>query len=106
MEGDEEGEVFARISRLTPFQIKVLQAAEKIPAGETRTYRQVAAEAGHPRAFRAVGTALGKNPVPGFIPCHRVVRSDGSAGGYSGKGGKKGKMRLLLSEGAKIGREK
>ena len=64
------------------FQRKVLEAARLIPFGEARPYAWIAARIGHPRAVRAVGTALGRNPVPLIVPCHRVWRSDGGLGGY------------------------
>ncbi len=68
----------------TPFQRKVWNALLKIPYGETRTYSQIAKSVGRPSAQRAVGNAVGKNPLPVLIPCHRVVRSDGTLGGFSG----------------------
>jgi methylated-DNA-[protein]-cysteine S-methyltransferase len=68
----------------TPFQRKVWTALLKIPYGETRTYSQIAKMVGRPSAQRAVGNAVGKNPLPVLIPCHRVVRSDGTLGGFSG----------------------
>ncbi|MDE1823017.1 MAG: MGMT family protein [Candidatus Micrarchaeota archaeon] len=86
---------------LTAFQIRVLDATTQIPKGETRTYKQIAAMVGRPRAYRAVGTALRLNPFPVTIPCHRVVRSDG-LGNYSGDGGRRRKMELLKMEGADI----
>jgi len=64
------------------FQRRVLEAARLIPFGEARPYAWIAARIGHPRAVRAVGTALGRNPVPLLLPCHRVWRSDGGLGGY------------------------
>jgi len=64
------------------FQRRVLEAARLIPFGEARPYAWIAAGIGHPRAVRAVGTALGRNPVPLILPCHRVWRSDGGLGGY------------------------
>src|SRR5262249_29314379 len=73
----------------------------EIPRGEVRTYAWVAREIGHPAAVRAVGTALAKNPVPFVIPCHRVVRSDGDLGNYSG-GGVDTKERILLYEGVDV----
>lgn len=82
----------------TAFQHDVWQALLKIPYGETRTYAQVAKMAGHPKAVRAVANAIGKNPLPPIIPCHRVIRSDGNIGGYSAKGGIKEKIRLLKKE--------
>jgi methylated-DNA-[protein]-cysteine S-methyltransferase len=71
------------LSGATPFQRQVWRAARLIPYGQTRSYRWVASQIGQPGAARAVGQALGKNPLPVVIPCHRVVASDGSLGGYS-----------------------
>ncbi|HCM36593.1 MAG TPA: 6-O-methylguanine DNA methyltransferase [Candidatus Wildermuthbacteria bacterium] len=84
--------------RITSFEQKVYEAVKSIPRGETRTYKQIAQAIGRPNAFRAVGTALGKNPDLKKIPCHRVVRSDGKVGGY--RFGEKRKRKLLLGEGA------
>jgi O-6-methylguanine DNA methyltransferase len=70
------------LTTVPDFQRSVLQAAGHIPFGEARAYAWVAARVGHPRAVRAVGTALGRNPVPLILPCHRVWRSDGGLGGY------------------------
>ncbi len=64
------------------FQHQVLDAAVRIPFGQARSYSWVAGAIGHPKAVRAVGTALGRNPVPFIVPCHRVLRSDGTLGGY------------------------
>ena len=89
------------LSRLTPFQQRVLQATAGIPSGEVRTYGQIAAAAGAPRAARAAGSALAHNPLPLLIPCHRVVRSDGAVGAYSG-GGPAVKRRLLRAEGVPL----
>ena len=86
----------------TKFQIKVWNYLKKIPKGQTRTYLDVAKAIGKPKAHRAVANAVGKNPYPPKIPCHRVIRSDGSLGGYSGKGGIKTKLKLLKSEKVKI----
>jgi methylated-DNA-[protein]-cysteine S-methyltransferase len=82
----------------TDFQIKVWKELQKIPKGETRTYKEVAESIGMPNAARAVANACGKNPFPITIPCHRVVRSDGSLGGYSGIGGVAKKRKLLDEE--------
>lgn len=82
----------------TDFQHDVWKALIKIPYGKTRTYAQVAQMSGHPNAVRAVANAIGKNPLPPIIPCHRVVRNDGSIGGYSAPGGIKEKIRLLNKE--------
>ena len=83
----------------TSFQLKVWGYLRKIPRGSTRSYSQVAKGIGKPLAARAVANAIGKNPYAPIIPCHRVVRSDGSLGGYSGKGGIKTKKKLLKKEG-------
>lgn len=71
-------------SLLTPFQHAVLGATSQIPMGEVRTYGQVAAAAGKPKGAQAAGQALGANPIPIVIPCHRVVAADGSLTGYAG----------------------
>lgn len=70
------------LGRLAPFQREVLEAAQGIPFGEVRPYRWVAEAIGRPRAVRAVGQALGANPVPLIVPCHRVVPAGGGSGGY------------------------
>jgi len=71
------------ISVAGPFQRSVLETALAIPFGEVRTYRWIAEKIGATRAVRAVGTALGRNPVPVIVPCHRVLRTDGGLGGYA-----------------------
>ena len=83
----------------TTFQLKVWRYLKKIPRGSVKTYTQVAKSIGKPLAVRAVANAIGKNPYAPIIPCHRVIRSDGSLGGYSGKGGIKTKKLLLKKEG-------
>jgi len=88
------------LSSVTPFQLSVLQAARTIPTGTVWTYGQLARAIGKPRASQAVGQALGHNPVPIVIPCHRVIAGDGSLGGYSGGGGLTSKRLLLNLEGA------
>ena len=82
----------------TEFETAVLMKALEIPRGEVRPYGWIAAEIGRPRAVRAVGTALAHNPVPLVVPCHRVVRSDGSIGQYS-LGGPAAKRTILAAEG-------
>ena len=82
----------------TNFQLKVWNYLKKIPKGKVKSYLEVAKAIKKPKAFRAVANAVGKNPYPPKIPCHRVIRSDGSLGGYSGKGGVLQKRRLLRSE--------
>jgi methylated-DNA-[protein]-cysteine S-methyltransferase len=79
----------------------VLLKAREIPRGEVRTYGWVAAQIGRPLAVRAVGTALRKNPVPVFIPCHRVVRSNGQLGQYA-LGGTEQKAAILSAEGVDV----
>ena len=83
----------------TKFQLKVWNYLKKIPRGKVKTYSEVAKSIGKPLAVRAVANAIGKNPLAPQIPCHRVIRSDGSLGGYSGKGGIKTKILLLKKEG-------
>jgi len=82
----------------TGFRRSVLAHLPQIGYGHTESYAQVASAAGHPRAVRAVGSACATNPVPVIVPCHRVVRSDGSLGGYAG--GASAKQSLLALEGA------
>jgi methylated-DNA-[protein]-cysteine S-methyltransferase len=68
---------------MTEFERKVLKATLKIPLGEVRTYKQIAASLGHPRAYRAVANALRKNPYPLLVPCHRVIGEGGNMRGYA-----------------------
>jgi len=86
----------------TNFQIQVWSEISKIPYGKTKTYKEIAISIGKPNSARAVANACGKNPYPIDIPCHRVIRSDGNIGGYSGEGGVKKKMQLLKSENFKF----
>jgi methylated-DNA-[protein]-cysteine S-methyltransferase len=86
---------------MRPFQRRVLRAALRIPYGTTATYGEIAAAIGNPRAARAVGRALGANPIPLVIPCHRVIASGGALGGYSATGGVRVKRKLLDLEGGK-----
>ena len=83
----------------TKFQLKVWGFLKKIPRGRVKTYSQVAKAIGKPLAVRAIANAIGKNPYAPKIPCHRVIRKNGSLGGYSGKGGIKTKRLLLKKEG-------
>jgi len=85
--------------RGTKFQRKVWKYLKTIKLGTVKTYKQVAIGINRPKSARAVANAVGKNPFAPKIPCHRVIRSDGSLGGYSGKGGVKTKKRLLKREG-------
>jgi methylated-DNA-[protein]-cysteine S-methyltransferase len=81
----------------TEFEVAVWTKALEIPRGEVRPYGWIAAEIGRPKAVRAVGTALGHNPVPLIVPCHRVVRTDGTIGQYS-LGGPRNKRTILAAE--------
>ena len=83
---------------VSPFQRRVLAAARRIPAGRVVSYGDLARRIGQPRASRAVGQALGRNPIPIVIPCHRIVAGDGALGGYVGGAGVK--RKLLALEGA------
>ena len=89
------------LDNYTNFQKKILQTVKKIPYGGIRSYKEVAETAGYPLACRAVGNIMRNNPLPLIIPCHRVIKSDGSLGGFSGKEGiaLKKKMIDLESEG-------
>jgi O-6-methylguanine DNA methyltransferase len=82
----------------TVFQQKVWDQIDKIPHGETRTYKDIAIAIGKPKASRAVANACGKNPTPIIRPCHRVVCTNGNLGGYSAPGGAIEKKRLIDSE--------
>jgi len=82
----------------TKFQIKVWNHIKTIPKGKVKTYKQVAIAINRPKSARAVANACAKNPYAPKIPCHRVIRTDGNLGGYSGKGGIKTKIKLLKAE--------
>lgn len=84
----------------TPFQLKVWQALLTIPPGQTRSYQQIAQQINQPKAVRAVGTAIGKNPISWVVPCHRVVRSNGDIGQYYW--GPALKQQLLQDEAASV----
>ncbi len=81
---------------MTLFEKKVYKAVSRIPRGKVRSYKQIAEDIGSPRAYRAVGNALNKNPYIGQVPCHRVVRSTGAIGGF--QKGAQLKLRLLKKE--------
>lgn len=89
--------------QLTAFQWKVLSVTASIPLGETRSYQWVAEKIGSPKAARAVGQALRRNPYLGTIPCHRVIHADGSLGGYAGGSGER--KAVLLKKERKIAAE-
>ena len=88
--------------RATAFQKRVWQAAQTITYGQVRTYGWLAGRIGKPGAMRAVGAALGRNPFPIIIPCHRVIRADGGLGGFSAAEGIALKKKLLELEGAPL----
>ena len=86
----------------TPFEQKVWAALRTIPRGEVRTYTDIAIQIGHPSSARAVANACGKNPYAPEVPCHRVIRSDGSIRGYSAEGDSEKKRAMLRDEGVHI----
>lgn len=90
------------LEELPPFHQRVYKAARKIPAGKTLSYGELAKRVGSPAAARAVGQAMGKNPIPLLIPCHRVLTSTGKGGGFSAYGGLETKARILALEGVAI----
>jgi O-6-methylguanine DNA methyltransferase len=96
--GDRQATIPLDLRGRTEFEVAVWEKALEIPFGEVRPYGWIAAEIGRPKAVRAVGTALGHNPVPLVVPCHRVVRTDGSIGQYS-LGGPGNKRTILAAEG-------
>ena len=83
----------------TDFEIEVWKEILKIPKGSVRTYKEIANILKKPKSARAVANACGKNPYVPTVPCHRVIRSDGYLGGYSGEGGIEMKRKLLIKEG-------
>jgi len=80
------------------FEKLVFEEIDKIPYGKTKSYKEIAEAIGKPKSFRAVANACGKNPIPIIRPCHRVICSDGSIGGYSASGGTRLKLILLKIE--------
>src|SRR3989344_1315317 len=89
----------------TKFQEKVYKICEEVPKGKVTTYKMIAERLGT-KAYRAVGTALAKNPYAPKVPCHRVVNHDGNIGNYSGKNGRKGKIKMLGKECIEIKNDK
>jgi methylated-DNA-[protein]-cysteine S-methyltransferase len=85
------------------FNLQVYEIARKIPAGETLTYGDIAKRLGDVQLSRAVGQAMGQNPVPIVVPCHRVVAAGGKTGGFSAPGGSQTKLKILAIERAKVG---
>ena len=100
------GDVPLEQSHLSPFQKQVVNRCRRITAGETRTYGELADLAGHPGAARAVGSVMSSNRYPIVVPCHRVVGSAGSLGGFSAPQGIGLKERMLILEGALAGSPK
>lgn len=95
-------EIDVDLSGITPFQRRVLEETRKVPRGQVSTYAEIARRIGQPKAVRAVGQALRRNPVPIVVPCHRVIASDGSLGGYSGQMRDRRKIELLRLEGVAL----
>ncbi len=94
------------LKTVPPFHRKVYQALCRVPAGKTVTYAELARLAGSPKAARAVGQAMARNPFPIIIPCHRVLPSTGRLGHYSGRGGAATKRKLLQLEGVLLPKDK
>ena len=86
--------------RTGAFEQRIYEIARAIPAGSTLSYGEIAARAGEPGAAQAIGQAMGRNPWPIVVPCHRVVGSNGKLGGFSARGGASTKLRILEIEGA------
>ena len=105
IEAGRPGKVPVDLRSVTSFQANVLRTTATIPRGEVRPYAWVAEAVHRPRAVRAAGSALARNPIPLIIPCHRVVRADGQLGNYS-LGDANNKDRLLEYEGIDIDRDK
>jgi len=103
LEGDLQDlrDVLVDLADADDFARRVYEAARAIPVGQTRTYGEIAKALGQPREAQAVGEALGRNPIPLIIPCHRVVAAGGKPGGFSAHGGRATKSRLLGIEGAR-----
>ncbi len=91
------------MQRITDFQRRVYAATRRIPPGQTRTYGELASELGNKNSARAVGHALGLNPVAPIVPCHRVLGAAGKPCGFSAHGGVVTKLRMLQTEGAALG---
>jgi methylated-DNA-[protein]-cysteine S-methyltransferase len=95
----EQLDIEVDLSTITPFQRSVLEETAKVPRGQVATYAEIAKRIGNPKAVRAVGQALRRNPIPIVVPCHRVISSDGTLGGYAGHMGDERKTALLQLEG-------
>lgn len=90
------------LSTITPFQRRVLEETRRVPRGQVSTYAEIARRIGNPKAVRAVGQALRRNPIPIVVPCHRVIASNGSLGGYGGNLRDSRKVELLKLEGVRL----
>ncbi len=101
-EAQDFTDVALALDGVGPFARRVYAAARRIPPGQTRTYGELARAVGRPAAARAVGQALGRNPIALLVPCHRVVAASGRPGGFSAHGGWATKARLLALEGARV----
>lgn len=97
------GFITCDFSRLDPFSASVYRITRTIPPGETQTYGAIAAELGDKRLAQAVGNALGRNPWPIIVPCHRVLGANNRLTGFSANGGTHTKLRMLAIEGARLG---
>jgi methylated-DNA-[protein]-cysteine S-methyltransferase len=102
-EAEDLSDIRLDLEGIPAFNARVYEIARRIPPGETRTYGEIAREAGAPEKAREVGQALGANPFPIIVPCHRVLGADGKAGGFSARGGIDTKLRMLSIERARIG---
>lgn len=104
-EPSDLGPIALDMDAVPEFDRRVYAVARAVPPGATTTYGAIATELGVPRDARAVGQALGQNPFPIVVPCHRVLGADGKLGGFSANGGRETKLRMLAIEGAVIGRD-
>jgi methylated-DNA-[protein]-cysteine S-methyltransferase len=102
-EARDLGSIALDMGDVAAFPQRVYAVARTIPPGQTLTYGEIATRLGDPNAARAVGEALGRNPFPIVVPCHRVLAAGGKLGGFSANGGVAAKLRLLEIEGAQIG---
>jgi methylated-DNA-[protein]-cysteine S-methyltransferase len=94
------------LDAVAEFDRRVYAITRAIPPGKTSSYGAIAATLGDPGAARAVGQALGRNPIPVIVPCHRVLSADGGVGGFSAAGGAVTKLRILAIEGAEVARQR
>jgi methylated-DNA-[protein]-cysteine S-methyltransferase len=90
------------LRHVSSFQRRVLETTIQVPRGQVTTYAGIAQRIGNPKAYRAVGQALRCNPIPIIVPCHRVISSDGTLGGYEGRFGNQRKVKLLKLEGVML----